>query len=78
MKFLNRDLKISKITRSKDIPKNLFIDVRPLAFKRLFDNLINNGVKFSKSNKIELVAKLYNEKIVINVLDKGPDLYQEH
>ena len=72
--ILDHDLKISKITRSKDIPKNLFIDVRPLAFKRLFDNLINNGVKFSKSNKIELVAKLYNEKIVINVLDSGPGI----
>jgi len=72
--ILGNDLKISKITRSKDIPKNLFIDVRPLAFKRLFDNLINNGVKFSKSNKIELVAKLYNEKIVINVLDNGPGI----
>ena len=69
--ILGHDLKISKITRSKDIPKNLFIDVRPLAFKRLFDNLINNGVKFSKSNKIELVAKLYDEKIEINVLDNG-------
>jgi two-component system osmolarity sensor histidine kinase EnvZ len=72
--ILGHDLKISKITRSEDIPKNLFIDVRPLAFKRLFDNLINNGVKFSKSNKIELVAKLYNEKIVINVLDNGPGI----
>jgi two-component system osmolarity sensor histidine kinase EnvZ len=72
--ILGHDLKISKITRSKDIPKNLFIDVRPLAFKRLFDNLINNGVKFSKSNKIELVAKLYNEKIEINVLDSGPGI----
>jgi len=72
--ILGHDLKISKITRSKDIPKNLFIDVRPLAFKRLFDNLINNGVKFSKSNKIELIAKLYNEKIVINVLDNGPGI----
>jgi two-component system osmolarity sensor histidine kinase EnvZ len=72
--ILGHNLKISKITRSKDIPKNLFIDVRPLAFKRLFDNLINNGVKFSKSNKIELVAKLYNEKIVINVLDNGPGI----
>ena len=72
--IFGHNLKISKITRSKDIPKNLFIDVRPLAFKRLFDNLINNGVKFSKSNKIELVAKLYNEKIVINVLDNGPGI----
>lgn len=72
--ILGHDLRISKITRSKDIPKNLFIDVRPLAFKRLFNNLINNGVKFSKSNKIELVAKLYNEKIVINVLDNGPGI----
>ena len=72
--ILGHDLKISKITRSKDIPKNLFIDVRALAFKRLFDNLINNGVKFSKSNKIELVAKLYNEKIEINVLDSGPGI----
>ena len=72
--ILGHDLKISKITRSKDIPKNLFIDVRPLAFKRLFDNLINNGVKFSKSNKIELVAKLYDEKIEINVLDNGPGI----
>ena len=72
--ILGHDLKISKITRSQDIPKNLFIDVRPLAFKRLFDNLINNGVKFSKSNKIELVAKLYDEKIEINVLDNGPGI----
>ena len=72
--ILGHDLKISKITRSKDIPKNLFIDVRPLAFKRLFDNLINNGVKFSKSNKIDLVAKLYDEKIEINILDNGPGI----
>ena len=71
---LGHKIKITKITRSKDVPKNLFIDLRQLAFKRMLDNLIINGVKFSKSKNIEVVAKLFNEKIVINVLDNGPGI----
>ena len=74
---LGHKIKITKITRSKDVPKNLFIDVRQLAFKRMLDNLIINGVKFSKSNNIEVVATLFNEKIVINVLDNGPGIPKE-
>ena len=75
---LGHKIKITKITRSKDVPENLFVDVRQLAFKRMLDNLINNGVKFSKSKNIEVVAKLFNEKIVINVLDNGPGIPKNH
>jgi two-component system osmolarity sensor histidine kinase EnvZ len=71
---LGHKIKITKITRSKDVPENLFIDVRQLAFKRMLDNLIINGVKFSKSKNIEVVATLFNEKIVINILDNGPGI----
>lgn len=71
---LGHNLNVSKISRSKEIPEKLFVEVRPLAFKRMLDNLINNGVKFSRSNEIELIAKLYNEKVVINILDNGPGI----
>ena len=74
---MGHKIKITKITRSKDVPENLFIDVRQLAFKRMLDNLIINGVKFSKSKNIEVVATLFNEKIVINVLDNGPGIPKE-
>ncbi len=75
---LGHKINISKISRSQEIPKKLYVDLRPLAFKRMLDNLINNAVKYAKSKDVDLVAKLYEEKIVINILDKGPGIPKEH
>ena len=47
-----------------DIPKKLFIDLRPLAFQRCLDNLINNAFFYSKG-KVILEATLLEESFII-------------
>ena len=59
-----------------DIPKKLFIDLRPLAFQRCLDNLINNAFFYSKG-KVILEASLLEESFIISVIDNGPGIPEE-
>ncbi len=59
-----------------DIPKKLFIDLRPLAFQRCLDNLINNAFFYSKG-KVILEASLLEESFTISIIDNGPGIPEE-
>ncbi len=56
-----------------DIPKKLFIDLRPLALQRCLDNLINNAFFYAKG-KVVVEATLLEESFTINVIDDGPGI----
>ena len=56
-----------------DIPKKLFIDLRPLALQRCLDNLINNAF-FYAQGKVVLIATLKEESFTISVVDDGPGI----
>ena len=56
-----------------DIPKKLFIDLRPLALQRCLDNLINNAFFYAKG-KVVLIATLEEESFTISVVDDGPGI----
>tara|TARA_B100001769_G_scaffold179389_1_gene141618 strand:- start:664 stop:1992 length:1329 start_codon:yes stop_codon:yes gene_type:complete len=59
-----------------DIPKKLFIDLRPLAFQRCLDNLINNAFFYSKG-KVIMEASLLEESFTISIIDNGPGIPEE-
>ncbi len=45
---------------------------RPLALRRVFDNLVDNAVKYGKRASVLLVET--EENIVITVMDEGPGI----
>ena len=59
-----------------DIPKKLFIDIRPIAFQRCLDNLINNAFFYSK-DKVILEASLLEESFTISIIDNGPGIPED-
>ena len=56
-----------------EVPKKLFIDIRPLAFQRCLDNLINNAFYYS-NDKVLVQATLNEESLSISIIDKGPGI----
>ena len=56
-----------------EVPKKLFIDIRPLAFQRCLDNLINNAFYYS-NDKVLVQATLNEESLSISRIDKGPGI----
>lgn len=67
---------LKKINIRTDIPKKLFIDLRPLAFQRCLDNLINNAFFYSKG-KVIMEASLLEESFSISIIDNGPGIPEE-
>ena len=59
-----------------EVPKKLFIDIRPLAFQRCLDNLINNAFFYS-NDKVQMEAILNEESLSVSVIDKGPGIPEE-
>ena len=59
-----------------DVPKKLFIDLRPLAFQRCLDNLINNAFFYAKG-KVIMEASLLEESFSISIIDNGPGIPEE-
>jgi len=59
-----------------DIPKKLFIDLRPIAFQRCIDNLINNAFHYSKG-KVMVEATLKEESFTISIIDNGPGIPED-
>ncbi len=72
-KRMGQNFKLIKKNIRTDIPKKLFIDLRPLAFKRCLDNLINNAFFYSKG-KVILEASLLEESFTISIIDNGPGI----
>ena len=72
-KRMGQNFSLKKKNIRTDIPKKLFIDLRPLAFQRCLDNLINNAFSYSKG-KVILEASLLEESFTISIIDNGPGI----
>jgi len=75
-KRMGQNFILKKKNIRNDIPKKLFIDLRPLAFQRCLDNLINNAFFYSKG-KVILEATLLEESFTISIIDNGPGIPEE-
>ena len=75
-KRMDQNFILKKKNIRNDIPKKLFIDLRPLAFQRCLDNLINNAFFYSKG-KVILEASLLEESFTISIIDNGPGIPEE-
>ena len=75
-KRMDQNFILKKKNIRTDIPKKLFIDLRPLAFQRCLDNLINNAFFYS-TGRVTLEASLLEESITISIIDNGPGIPEE-
>jgi len=75
-KRMGQAFTLTKKNIRTDIPKKLFIDIRPLAFQRCLDNLINNAFFYSKG-KVILEATLLEESFTISIIDNGPGIPED-
>jgi two-component system osmolarity sensor histidine kinase EnvZ len=55
----------------------IFYDIKPISFRRLFDNLINNAFSYS-SGEVVITIRKHKENISISVLDDGPGIPPDH
>jgi two-component system osmolarity sensor histidine kinase EnvZ len=51
----------------------IFYDIKPISFRRLFDNLINNAFSYS-TGEVVITIRKHKENISISVLDDGPGI----
>ena len=75
-KRMGQTFTLKKKNIRTDIPKKLFIDVRPIAFQRCLDNLINNAFFYS-TGKVILEATLFEESFTISIMDNGPGIPED-
>ena len=62
-----------KISIKKNIKRDLFYNLKPLAINRAFSNIISNAISFAKEN-INIISYENNEDIFIIVEDDGPGI----
>jgi len=55
----------------------IFYDIKPISFRRLFDNLINNAFSYS-TGEVVITIRKHKENISISVLDDGPGIPPDH
>jgi two-component system osmolarity sensor histidine kinase EnvZ len=70
-KILNRN-----IVLVSNIKIPIFYDIRPISFRRLFDNLINNAFSYS-NGEVLITLKKNKDSITISILDDGPGIPPE-
>ena len=75
-KRMGQTFTLKKKNIRTDIPKKLFIDIRPIAFQRCLDNLINNAFFYS-TGKVILEATLLEESFTISIIDDGPGIPED-
>ena len=75
-KRMGQTFTLKKKNIRTDIPKKLFIDIRPIAFQRCLDNLINNAFFYS-TGKVILQATLLEESFTISIMDNGPGIPED-
>ncbi len=64
---------IKKKNNKLNISKKLYVDLRPLAFQRCIDNLINNAFYYSKG-KVIVEVNFNEESFTISIIDNGPGI----
>lgn len=55
----------------------IFYDIKPISFRRLFDNLINNAFSYS-TGEVVITIRKHKENISISILDDGPGIPPDH
>jgi PAS domain S-box-containing protein len=71
--------KNNNIVIKTNIPNNIFINVDKLRIEELFDNILNNAVKYSPNGgEVSIKAELDDDKITVSIQDEGIGLTQEH
>ena len=73
---MGQNFTLKKKNIKTEIPKKLFLDIRPLAFQRCLDNLINNAFYYS-NDKVLVQATLNEESLSISIIDNGPGIPEE-
>ena len=73
---MGQNFSLKKKNIRLEVPKKLFIDIRPLAFQRCLDNLINNAFFYS-NDKVQMEAVLNEESLSVSIIDKGPGIPEE-
>ncbi len=65
---LERDLDF-RLRISYDVPRHLFTD--PTRLRQMIENMLANALKFSDVGLIELVASIRDQRLCLQVLDRG-------
>jgi len=73
---MGQNFTLKKKNIKTEVPKKLFLDIRPLAFQRCLDNLINNAFYYS-NDKVLVQATLNEESLSISIIDKGPGIPED-
>jgi two-component system sensor histidine kinase ChiS len=78
--LLNKSLALKyKIKINENFEKNLpmiYCDLRRI--KQIFNNLVNNSIKYSYDNSsIDIITKVKNNKIIAEIIDHGIGMTQE-
>lgn len=72
-RIINYYGKMNKMIEAKiELSSNLEIAVKKLALKRALTNLVDNA--FNYGNKVQLVAKISHENLIIKIEDDGPGI----
>jgi PAS domain S-box-containing protein len=51
--------------------ETILCDVDSILFQSVFNNLINNAIKFTDNGSIQVIVKIHNNKVAIDVEDSG-------
>ena len=81
VKVLRRCLEAAQVAElpfTLDVPENLIIDCRPLSIERLFTNLVDNALHYGRSVDIRAYRDDMQTAVIIEVMDRGPGIPDEH
>jgi K+-sensing histidine kinase KdpD len=60
------------------VPEDHVVQADPPRLTQVFDNMINNAVKYAPGSEILLSTELINDQVHIRVTDHGPGIAPEH
>jgi len=70
--FFDADARQKNITMDSAIDKDIYIQIDPLALKRLVNNLINNAIQYTEAGgKIYISLKREHEAVYFTIQDSG-------
>ena len=67
------------ITIKASLCENSEVNINPIKFSRIVDNLLSNALKFTENNKsIELITENNENQFLLSVIDQGIGIKHEH